>query len=113
MPTEKEKGKTMIQNTLDKDIFASVVADALVKIHLSGKDVKRWVNAIAKATLEIENNPFLTWQSETNSLLIWSQNSSEIYEANGVCQCKAFEQGYPCYHRAAARLIQRYLEIVQ
>lgn len=103
----------MIQNNLDKEIFASVVADALVKIHLSKKDVKRWVNAIAKSTIEIENNPFMTWQPENNSLLIWSQKSSEIYEANGVCQCKAYLDGYPCYHRAAARLIQRYLEIVQ
>lgn len=103
----------MIPNNLDKEKLGTIVADAIVKVHQSGKDVKRWVNAIAKATVEIENNPFMTWQSENNSLLIWSQKSSEIYEANGVCQCKAYLQGYPCYHRAAARLIQRYLEIVQ
>lgn len=101
----------MIQDTLDREKFAAVVADAIAKIQLSGKDVKRWVNAIAKATVEIENNPFMTWQADKNSLLIWSQKSSEIYEANGVCQCAAYNSGFPCYHRAAARLIQRYLEV--
>lgn len=103
----------MVQNNLDKEKFASVVADAIAKIHLSGKDVKRWVNAIAKATVEIENNPFMTWLPEEKHLVIWSQKSSEVYTANGTCQCKAYLQGMPCYHRAAARLIQRYLEIVQ
>ncbi len=102
-----------VQNNIDTERLAAVAAEAIVKVHLSGRDVNRWVNAIAKATVEIENNPFMTWQPENNSLLIWSQKSSEIYEANGICQCRAYEQGFPCYHRAAARLIQRYLEIVQ
>ena len=103
----------MIRDTLDQDKFAAVVAEAIAKIHLSGKDTKRWVNAIAKATVEIETNDFMTWLPEEKHLVIWSQKSSEIYTANGICQCKAYIEGYPCYHRAAARLIQRYLEIVQ
>lgn len=101
----------MIQDRLDKETFAAVVVEAITSVHKSGKDEVRWIKAIAKAVIEIENNPFLHWQSENNSLLIWSQQSSQIYEANGVCQCKAFSAGFPCYHRAAARLIMRYREI--
>ena len=42
-------------------------------------------------------------------LLVLSE-SGEIYRVNGVCQCKAFANGQPCWHRAAARLIERYNE---
>jgi hypothetical protein len=98
----------------NKDRFAKIIADALVKVELTVTDVqtkKRWINAIAKATAEIEENGvFMTWQEDSQSLLIWSQRSNNIYTANGVCQCRAFEQGAPCFHRAAARLVRLYLE---
>ena len=98
----------------NKDRFGKVIADALSKVELTVTDAhnkKRWINAIAKATVEIEENGvFMTWQEADKSLLIWSQKSNNIYAANGVCQCRAFEQGSPCFHRAAARLIRLYME---
>ncbi len=98
----------------NKDRFGKVIADALSKIELTVTEPqakKRWVNAIAKATVEIEENGvFMTWQEEDHSLLIWSQKSNKIYTANGICQCRAFEQGSPCFHRAAARLVRLYIE---
>ena len=98
----------------NKDRFGKVVADALAKIELTVTDAgmkKRWINAIAKAVAEIEaNGVFMTYQPEDHSLIIWSQKSNNIYTANGVCQCRAFEQGSPCFHRAAARLVRLYME---
>ena len=98
----------------NKDRFGKVVAGALAKIELTVNDAgmkKRWINAIAKATVEIEENGvFMTYQEDDHSLIIWSQKSNNIYTANGVCQCRAFEQGSPCFHRAAARLVRLYLE---
>ncbi len=98
----------------NKDKFGKVIADSLTKIELTVTDAqtkKRWINAIAKAVAEIEQNGvFMTWQEKDNSLLIWSQKSNNIYTANGVCQCRAFEQGSPCFHRAAARLVSLYIE---
>jgi hypothetical protein len=98
----------------NKDKFGKVVADSLAKIELTVTDAgmkKRWINAIAKATAEIEaNGVFMTYQPEDHSLIIWSQKSNNIYTANGVCQCRAFEQGAPCFHRAAARLVRLYME---
>jgi hypothetical protein len=44
-----------------------------------------------------------------DALLILS-GSNEIYRANGTCQCKAFSHGHPCWNRAAARLVKRYME---
>ena len=98
----------------NKDRFGKVIADALSKVELTVTDAqtkKRWINAIAKAVVEIEENGvFMTWQEADKSLLIWSQKSNSIYTSNGICQCRAFEQGSPCFHRAAARLVRLYTE---
>jgi hypothetical protein len=67
----------------------------------------RWQTAIAKAKREIESNPYIHYTG--HSLLMLSE-SGEIYEANGVCQCRAFANGQPCYHRAAYKLVKRYME---
>lgn len=68
---------------------------------------RRWETAIVKAKQQIEANPYMHYDG--NALLILSP-SGEIYSANGACQCKAYTNGQPCWHRAAARLIERYNE---
>ena len=68
---------------------------------------KRWTRAIARAWQELQSNPYLEWQND--ALLILSP-SGEIYKSNGTCQCKAYENGFPCWHRAASRIVQRVLE---
>ncbi len=99
----------------NKDTFGKVIADALSKVEQTVTDAQtktRWIRAIAKAVVEIEQNgDFMTWMEADKSLLIWSQKSNNIYAANGVCQCRAFEQGSPCFHRAAARLVRIYKEM--
>jgi hypothetical protein len=67
----------------------------------------RWQTAIAKARQELESNPYMHFDG--HALLILSP-SGEIYSANGRCQCRAFTHGQPCWHRAAARLVERYNE---
>ena len=100
----------------NKDLFGKTVADALARVELTVKDdktKKRWINAISKAVVEIEQiGVFMNWQEESHSILIWSQKSNEIYTSNGVCQCRAFEQNSPCFHRADARLVRLYMEAV-
>ncbi len=99
---------------VNKESFGKIIADALAKVELTVTDTQtkqRWINAISKAAVEIEENGvFMTWQDEEQSLLIWSQKSNQIYSANGVCQCRAFEQNAPCFHRATARLVRLYIE---
>ena len=101
-------------NIENKNKFGKVIADSLSKVELTVADLntkKRWINAISKAAAEIENNGvFMTWQADEQSLLIWSQKSNHIYSANGICQCRAFSEKAPCYHRAAARLVRLYIE---
>ncbi len=70
---------------------------------------QRWINAINKAAEMIEaQGEFMAFDEAENHLLIWNQESNQIYTANGVCQCRAFEQGYPCKHRAAYKLVKNY-----
>jgi hypothetical protein len=63
----------------------------------------RWLAAIKRAVCDPVENPYIARQD--NYLLIPS-SSDKIYPANGVCQCEAFQRGFPCWHCAAARLVR-------
>lgn len=87
---------------VNQDRMKEVIQKAFDKV-----SDRRWQTAIAKAKQEIESNPFMHFDGHV--LLILS-DSNEIYSANGACQCKAFQNRKPCWHRAAARLFERYNE---
>ena len=101
-----------IQN---EEIWGKVVAEELAAVNgnrsLTTWEMTRFVNALAKATARIERDGvFMDFDRKADKLIIWS-NSNEIYEINGdkTCQCRAFQNGNVCWHRAAKRLISRYL----
>jgi len=87
---------------LNQDRMQQVIAEAFDKTNNL-----RWQMAIAKAGRELESNPYIHYDG--HALLILSP-SGEIYSANGTCQCKAYQHGQPYWHRAAARLVERYHE---
>ncbi len=97
---------------INREVLAEVAADALAKLNPETRDGKRWANAIGKAVAVIEQNPQMVYDLRTASLHI-TESRGTLYTANGTCQCEAYSGGFPCYHRAAARVIQRYLEIVR
>ena len=99
-----------IATQIDREVLAAIAAESISKINPNSKNGQRWINAIGRATAEIETNPYMTYEPESHSLLMMSDTSNQIYTANGTCQCKAFTQGFPCRHRAAARLITIYIE---
>jgi hypothetical protein len=79
----------------------------VVEAAFNSTDSLRWQVAITKAQAELESNPYMSYDG--HALLVLSP-SGEIYSANGTCQCKAFAHGQPCWHRAAARLVERYMQ---
>lgn len=99
-----------IATEVNKEILGEIAAESIAKINPASRNGQRWINAIANATAEIETNPFMTYNYDSHSLLMMSDTSNKVYTANGTCGCKAFEQGFPCRHRAAARLIAIYVE---
>ena len=95
--------------SIDADRFAAVVQQAFDACS-NVKDAKRWQVAIVKAKQQLESNPYI--HPDDDGLLILSPESLNIYHANGSCQCRAWQRGkFPCWHRAAARLVQRYAEL--
>lgn len=68
---------------------------------------RRWITAIDRAVEGLGGKWIVT--ELTYSVAITTE-SGQTYFANGKCQCKAFENGMPCKHRAAARLIELYNE---
>lgn len=88
---------------IDQSRMEQVIQEAFDKAAGS----RLWQTAIAKAKGQLESNPYIHFDG--SALLILSE-SNNIYSANGTCQCKAFQHGAPCWHRAAARLVQRYAE---
>jgi len=88
---------------IDQDRMQQVIQQAFD--HVAGN--RRWENAIVRAKQQLESNPYMHFDGV--GLLVLSE-SGEIYRANGMCQCKAYTSGQPCWHRAAARLVQRYNE---
>jgi hypothetical protein len=98
--TQERKPEMM---NIDQSRMQQVVQEAFDKV--SGS--RRWQIAIVKAKQQIEENPYIHFDGR--ALLILSP-SGEIYSANGSCQCKAYTNGQPCWHRAAARLVERYIQ---
>lgn len=87
-------------NTLDQ-VIAKAKTDA-------AQDA-RWVHAIERAAVELVENP---WIERTSHGLLIASPSGQLYEANGVCQCTANGFGWPCWHRAAAKLVKNYDQAV-
>jgi len=99
-----------IATEVNKEVLGQIAAESIAKINPNSRHGQRWINAIARATAEIEINPYMTYNHDSKSLLMMSDTSNEIYNANRTCSCKAYSQGFPCRHRAAARLITIYIE---
>lgn len=91
---------------INPEIFEQVVVEALAKV----KGDRRWTRAIHRAIEMLDGNPYVEFRND--ELLVMSDTSFNIYVANGSCQCEAFRQRQPCKHRALARLLRRYYELV-
>jgi hypothetical protein len=86
---------------INKAKFEQVVADAKSKTN----DAK-WLRAIEKAAKGILSGELIVTTLAHGALVTTSNGT---YAANGHCNCEAARRGHTqCYHRAAARLMDRY-----
>lgn len=75
-------------------------------------DNAAWMGAIDRAWNYILTTDALNYDPATHALQVASATSEATYTANGECQCKAFTHGKGiCWHRAAARIVRRALEL--
>ena len=87
---------------LNSDTLEAVISSAK---HMAHADA-RWLAAIDRASGELAANPYIERQ-QGGGLLIGSP-SGAVYSTSGGCDCTAAHYGRPCWHRAAARLVERY-----
>jgi hypothetical protein len=69
---------------------------------------RRWLSAIDKAVAGVVSGWWIV--TELANCVAITTETGKTYFSNGVCQCRAFELGQPCKHRALARLIDLYNE---
>ena len=83
---------------------------ALRQARIDAAEHRAWMNAINKAAMNLEA---CSWAFDGETLRIASASSSARYTATAhTCECKAFESGRPCWHRACARLLVKAAEMV-
>lgn len=74
----------------------------------------RWLNAIDSAWGWLLEQDAVSYDHAAHALRVESASEAgRFYVANGACQCRAFEQHNACWHRAAARLVRRALELAE
>jgi hypothetical protein len=97
----------------------------IVPPHFGAKMRKRRRNALDKAFRLLETNPFIHY--EKGKMLLLSESRTETGEAKfyetsaeecrliepGVFLCHAFWEGFPCWHRAAFEIVEKYFEIIE
>jgi len=84
------------------------VGKALAQAREECQHDRAWRNALNRAALNLEA---CHWCFDGETLEIHSASNDQTYivTAEG-CQCKAFEKGLPCWHRAARRLLLKAAE---
>lgn len=87
-------------SNITRQTVAAVLVDARRKV----ADNRRWANALAKASTELEAS---TWYFTGQVLVIASRTTAgKRYRVTGqTCECSAHSKGNPCWHRAAHRLL--------
>ena len=95
-------------------LLHQVIADAISNVHFCAQSRERrnrWINALARATYELQNRPqFLKWEEVEKSLQIWSESNEFYFVSSGKCQCDAFATKQPCWHRAVYKIVSLYFE---
>ena len=70
----------------------------------------RWLNAIDAAFDHLLQVEVIEYRASDHALRYHSE-SGQTYTANGRCQCKAYQSGEACKHRAAAKLVSNALAL--
>lgn len=100
--------------TLDTAELLDFLTDAIDTIRASAaaRNAPSWMTALDKAWDYILSQDVIEYDVEARAIRVESATRPGVfYVSNGDCQCKAFTRGSACWHRAAARLVWRALEL--
>jgi hypothetical protein len=92
-------------------ISRQTVGAALAEARRKCADNMRWLAALNRAALNLEA---CQWAFDGQTLSIASATDAGRYHVTAqMCECKAAQNGRPCWHRAAARLLEHAAELAQ
>jgi len=94
------------------DLLDNLVS-AVDRARVNAQDDPRWLRAIDAGWDWLLQQDELSYNAATHELVVQSATGSGEYRANGACQCRAAELDRPCWHRAAARIVRRAVELAQ
>lgn len=89
---------------------ASVISSSIEQCsRIADTERDRWFNALAKASAQLMEG--VRFEQDANGFTFPSRSRSGIaHHVNGCCDCEAAEDGQPCWHRAAAKMLQILLD---
>jgi hypothetical protein len=99
--------------TIARTEIFDALCDAVDYARGAASDNPAWLNAINKAWDYLLSVETIAYDRMNRAIRVESATRpGRAYVSNGECQCEAFTKGNGvCWHRAAARLVARALEI--
>ena len=102
----------MANSSLAQSINRQHVGQALRLMRHECRYEAAELNAINRAALNLEACPW-AFDGETLRIASATTRSTRYTVSPEGCECKAAQDGRPCWHRAAWRLLRKAAELVQ
>ncbi len=101
----------MANATVAQSINRQTVAAALAAARTEAAEHRLWITAINRAALNLEACPW-AFDGETLRIASATTRGTRYTVSPEGCECKAAQDGRPCWHRAAWRLLRKAAEMV-
>ena len=102
----------MANATVAQSINRQTVAAALAAARTEAAEHRLWITAINRAALNLEACPW-AFDGETLRIASATTRGTRYTVSPEGCECKAAQDGRPCWHRAAWRLLRKAAELVK
>ncbi len=101
----------MANATVAQSMNRQTVAAALAAARTEAAEHRLWITAINRAALNLEACPW-AFDGETLRIASATTKGTRYTVSPEGCECKAAQDGRPCWHRAAWRLLRKAAEVV-
>jgi hypothetical protein len=102
----------MANASVAQHVSRQTVAAAIRQARIEAAEHKAWINAINRAALNLEACPW-AFDGEVLRIASATTRGARYSVSPEGCECKAAQDGRPCWHRAAWRLLVKAVEMVK
>ncbi len=101
----------MANSSIAHQVNRQTVAAALAAARTEAAEHRLWITAINRAALNLEACPW-AFDGETLRIASATTRGTRYTVSPEGCECKAAQDGRPCWHRAAWRLLRKATEML-